>query len=64
MEFRVKGQMRNKVVFPALLFMLIGKESCESESDSVMSQLFVTPWTVAFQAPLFIEFPRQEYWSG
>ena len=26
--------------------------------------LFVTPWTVAHQAPLFIEFSRQEYWSG
>ena len=27
-------------------------------------QLFVTPWTVAHQAPLFIGFSRQEYWSG
>ncbi|CAI9157934.1 unnamed protein product [Rangifer tarandus platyrhynchus] len=27
-------------------------------------QLFVTPWTVAHQAPLFMEFSRQEYWSG
>ena len=26
--------------------------------------LFVTPWTVAHQAPLFMEFSRQEYWSG
>ena len=26
-------------------------------------QLFVT-WTVASQAPLFVEFPIQEYWSG
>ena len=25
---------------------------------------FATPWTVARQAPLSIEFPRQEYWSG
>ena len=24
----------------------------------------LTPWTVALQAPLFIGFPRQEYWSG
>ena len=24
----------------------------------------VTPWTVARQAPLFIGFSRQEYWSG
>ena len=26
--------------------------------------LFVTPWTVARQAPLSMGFPRQEYWSG
>ena len=26
--------------------------------------LFVTPWTVAHQAPLSMEFSRQEYWSG
>ena len=25
---------------------------------------FVTLWTVVYQAPLFIWFPRQEYWSG
>ena len=23
-----------------------------------------TPWTVAYQAPPSMEFPRQEYWSG
>ena len=28
------------------------------------SCLFVTPWPVARQAPLSIEFSRQEYWSG
>ena len=27
-------------------------------------QLFATPWTVAHQLPLSMEFPRQEYWSG
>ena len=27
-------------------------------------QLCATPWTVARQAPLSVEFPRQEYWSG
>ena len=25
--------------------------------------LFATPWTVAYQAPLSMEFSRQEYWS-
>ena len=27
-------------------------------------QLFVSPWTVAHQAPLSMGFSRQEYWSG
>ena len=27
-------------------------------------RLFVTPWTVAYQAPQSTEFSRQEYWSG
>ena len=26
-------------------------------------QLFATPWTVAYQAPLTMEFSRQEYWN-
>ena len=26
-------------------------------------QVFATTWTVAYQAPLSMEFPRQEYWS-
>ena len=25
---------------------------------------FVTPWTVVHQAPLYMGFSRQEYWSG
>ena len=28
------------------------------------ARLFVTPWTVAHQAPPTMGFPRQEYWSG
>ena len=28
------------------------------------SCLFVTPWTLARQAPLFMKFSRQEYWGG
>ena len=27
-------------------------------------QLFVTPWTVTYQAPPSLGFFRQEYWSG
>ena len=28
------------------------------------AEFFATPWTIANQAPLSMEFPRQEYWSG
>ena len=28
------------------------------------AQLFETAWTPAYQAPLPMEFSRQEYWSG
>ena len=31
---------------------------------SFVSNSFATPWTVAFQAPLSMGFPRQEYWRG
>ena len=36
----------------------------KSESHSVMFDSVLYPWTIAFQAPLFMEFSRQEYWSG
>ena len=29
---------------------------------SVVSDSFVTPWTVAHEAPLSMRFPRQEHW--
>ena len=38
-------------------------ETVQCLSHSVMSNS-VTPWTVACQAPLSMEFSRQEYWSG
>ena len=31
---------------------------------SVMSNSFLTPWTVAWQTLLSMEFSKQEYWSG
>ena len=36
------------------------------EGCAVLShvQLLVTPWAVAHQGPLSMEFSRQEYWSG
>ena len=37
----------------------------KSESEVVQSCLtLATPWTAAYQAPPFMGFSRQEYWSG
>ena len=43
-----------------------GLELEERKKESVLShvQIFATPWTVAYQAPLSMGFSRQEYWSG
>ena len=30
----------------------------------MVSDSFATPWAIAQQAPLSMEFPRHEYWSG
>ena len=44
-------------------FTLLSSE-IESQTHSVMLRLFATPLTVALQAPLSVEFSRQEYCSG
>ena len=38
-------------------------EQTESESE-VQVRHFGTPWTAVYQAPPFMGFSRQEYWSG
>ena len=52
-----------KVVRPLL-------PACPSQGDTAFPRrslshvwLFATPWTVAWQTPLSLEFPRQDYWS-
>ena len=39
-----------------------GKSGCACMASHV--GLFATPWTVAGQAPLSMEFSRQKFWSG
>ena len=38
--------------------------SCVHAQSLSCVQLFVIPWTADHQAPLSMEFPRQEHWSG
>ena len=51
-DFVVKA--RWVIDYSCLLLLLVTK-SCLT---------LCTPWTVACEAPLFMGFPRQEYWSG
>ena len=41
-------------------------QSCLTLCDPMdyILPLFATPWTVSCLGPLFMEFSRQEYWSG
>ena len=66
------------LVLPASDFSSYGKNSSDINTWRLMQVfcyrcmishfscvlLFVTPWTVACQAPLSMAFSRQEYWSG
>ena len=54
------------VLVHSAVFRFISKDTmkfCEVKWLSHV-QLSATPWTVAYQAPLSMEFSRQEYWSG
>ena len=48
------------VVFPSLVALHVVCMLIRS----FVSDSLATPWTVAHQAPLSMEFPKQEYWSG
>ena len=45
-------------------FGVINKAERKEVNSLSHVRLFATPWTVAYQAPLSMEFSRQEYWSG
>ena len=55
------SQSHKKGVFIGILILLlcVCMLSCFSHIP-----LFATPWTVAHQVALSMEFSRQEYWSG
>ena len=52
-HFNIEDE-REKATFSVLLLVIVPS----------YIQLFVTPWSVACQAPLSMEFSGQEYWSG
>ena len=40
-----------------------GKKERKKEKSFSRVQLFMTPWTVAYETPPTMEFSRQEYWN-
>ena len=52
-----------KSTFQQVLHVGIDSQKVKVKSLSPV-RLFSTPWTIACQAPLSMEFSRQEYWSG
>ena len=58
----VGGFANQELCFKSTLFKTPIRYSVTQSLSRV--RLFATPWTAAFQAPLPMEFSRQEYWSG
>ena len=58
-----KGLIHRRTFILFCVCMCVCTHACEALLLSRV-QLYVTPWTVACQAPLFMAFPRQEYWNG
>ena len=61
--FPTKVCVVKAMVFPVVMY---GYESWTIKKVKSLSrvQLFATPWTVAYHAPMSMGFCRQEYWSG
>ena len=60
---RATGNKRDVLFQFSFSFLCIMAERQNVKSLSRV-QLFATPWTVAYEAPLSMEFSRQQYWSG
>ena len=57
--------MKSRIIlFPEILFLSLYLIVYLQAQLLHLVRLFVTPWTVAHQAPLSVGLSRQEYWSG
>ena len=68
MEAKLLGdRLSQKVVQCPPLFLLPASSPGWGWFGDLVAKLcptLATPWTVAYQAPLSMEFSRQEYWTG
>ena len=53
----------NAITLKRYIILRINNIFCDFLFSVYESGLFVTPWSVACQAPLPMNFSRQEYWS-
>ena len=64
----LKNPPKTRTLLPLPMFVLLSHFYVHLKRPVVQSlshiSVFETPWTVAHQAPLSMEFSRQEYWSG
>ena len=58
---KIQGQLEFGKCLPYIKFKYYQRKKVKFLSHV---WLFVTPWTVAYQAPLSMGFSRQEYWRG
>ena len=56
---------RDRTHIPCIKIVECYPLDCQGNEVKLLShvQLFATPWTVAYKAPLSMEFSRQEYWK-
>ena len=59
----ILGQVPANLMTFSSTYQYITLLCCASVQSFSRVRLFVTPWTVAHQAPLFLEFSRLEYWN-
>ena len=59
-----KFQQKRNVHHKDLGMFFESNDMCVHAQSLSCVQLFATPWTAACQAPLSMEFSRQEYWGG
>ena len=61
-----KRNMNDMVLLSKIIHHTMISSLLYTDHEKLLScvQLFATPWTVTYQAPLSMGFYRQEYWSG
>ena len=65
--YQVKSEIWKNYLLYNSNYMIIRVRGCTEQTESkseVQVRHFGTPWTAVYQAPPFMGFSRQEYWSG